>query len=94
MRKRWDFGWRWSLSATGVISFIYFVLFYLIYRNPSQDSGLSATELDFILRGGAQMEDQARARTGVSLDHLLRQPKVYGLALGWGAYNGNPDGGP
>lgn len=81
------FGWRWSFAATGFISFIYFVLFYLIYRNPSEDKGLSAQELGFILRGGAQLEDQVKAQTGSSLGYLLKQRKVYGLALGWGAYN-------
>ncbi|MFZ0816087.1 MAG: MFS transporter, partial [Candidatus Sulfotelmatobacter sp.] len=81
------FGWRWSFAATGLISFLYFILFYLIYRNPSEDKGLSADELQFILRGGAQKEDQTRARSGSSLGYLLRQRKVYGLALGWGAYN-------
>jgi sugar phosphate permease len=81
------FGWRWSFAATGFISFFYFVLFYLIYRNPSQDKGLSPNELQFILEGGAQLEDQVKARSGTSLGYLLRQRKVYGLALGWGAYN-------
>src|SRR6202034_3838853 len=81
------FGWRWSFAATGLISFLYFILFYLIYRNPSEDKGLSPDELQFILRGGAQAEDRARARSGSSLGYLLRQRKVYGLALGWGAYN-------
>lgn len=81
------FGWRWSFAATGFISFLYFVLFYLIYCNPSEDKGLSAKELQFILRGGAQREDRVKARSGTSLGYLLRQRKVYGLALGWGAYN-------
>ena len=81
------FGWRWSFAATGFISFLYFVLFYLAYRNPSEDKELSPEERDFILRGGAQLEDQAKARRGSSLSYLLRQRKVYGLALGWGAYN-------
>jgi MFS transporter, ACS family, D-galactonate transporter len=81
------FGWRWSFAATGFISLLYFVLFYLIYRNPSEDKGLSAFELEFILRGGAQLEDQVKAQSGSSLGYLLRQRKVYGLALGWGAYN-------
>jgi ACS family D-galactonate transporter-like MFS transporter len=81
------FGWRWSFAATGFISFLYFVVFYLIYRNPSEDKGLSPQELQFILRGGAQPEDRARARSGASLGYLLRQRKVHGLALGWGAYN-------
>jgi MFS transporter, ACS family, D-galactonate transporter len=81
------FGWRWSFAATGFLSFFYFVLFYLIYHNPSQDKGLSPNELQFILEGGAQVEDQGKARSGTSLGYLLRQRKVYGLALGWGAYN-------
>src|ERR1700690_578963 len=81
------FGWRWSFAATGFISFLYFVLFYLIYRNPSEDKKLSARELESILRGGAQPEDQVKAQSGSSLGYLLRQRKVYGLALGWGAYN-------
>ena len=81
------FGWRWSFAATGFISFLYFVLFYFIYRNPSQDKSLSAAEREFILRGGAQPEDQAKSKNGSSLGYLLKQRKVYGLALGWGAYN-------
>ena len=81
------FGWRWSFAATGFISLLYFVLFYLVYRNPSEDEKLSQQELQFLLRGGTQPEDQARARSGSSLGYLLTQRKVYGLALGWGAYN-------
>ncbi len=81
------FGWRWSFAATGFISFIYFLLFYAIYRNPSEDKGLSSAELEQILGGGAQPEGRANQRRGASLSYLLRQRKVYGLALGWGAYN-------
>ncbi len=81
------FGWRWSFAATGFMSFLYFALFYMIYRNPSEDKGLSASELQFIRSGGAQPEDRAKAAKGASLGYLLRQRKVYGLALGWGAYN-------
>jgi MFS transporter, ACS family, D-galactonate transporter len=81
------FGWRWSFAATGFISFLYFVLFYWIYRNPSEDNKLSTQEFQFILQGGAQPEDRMRARSGSSLGYLLTQQKVYGLALGWGAYN-------
>ena len=81
------FGWRWSFAATGFISLLYFLLFYWIYRNPSEDRGLSPQEHDFILQGGAQLEDQAKVRSGSALRYLLGQRKVYGLALGWGAYN-------
>lgn len=81
------FGWRWSFAATGFISLFYFALFSRVYRNPSEDQGLSAEEREYILRGGAQKEDQTGTKRGSSLAYLLRQPKVYGLVLGWGAYN-------
>jgi cyanate permease len=81
------FGWRWSFAATGFISFLYFLLFYSVYRNPSEDLKLTSSEREFILRGGAQLEGAGQAQRGSSLGYLLRQRKVYGLALGWGAYN-------
>lgn len=81
------FGWRWSFAATGVISFLYFVLFYWTYYNPSEDKGLSNEEFQFMVRGRVQPEGAAGGARGASLGYLLRQPKVYGLGLGWGAYN-------
>ncbi|HXX17707.1 MAG TPA: MFS transporter [Candidatus Eremiobacteraceae bacterium] len=82
-----EFGWRWSFAATGLVSFLYFVLFYLFYRNPSEDAPLSVAERELIRRGGAQPEDRARAEEGAPLGYLLRQKKVWGLVLGFAAYN-------
>jgi sugar phosphate permease len=81
------FGWRWSFAVTGFISLFYFLLFYGIYRNPSEDKGLSEAERQFMIEGGVQSEDVIVAKNRIALGYLLRQPKVYGLALGWGAYN-------
>jgi MFS transporter, ACS family, D-galactonate transporter len=81
------FGWRWSFAATGLVSLFYFALFYAFYRNPSEDPKLRAAEREFIVKGGAQLEDQMRAAQGAPLLYLLRQPKVWGLALGFGSYN-------
>jgi len=87
------FGWRFTFATTGVLSLLYFVLFYLFYRNPREDSQLSPQELHYIAAGGGQAENQRQAgRRPLSSDvlrlvYLLGQPKVYGLALGWGAYN-------
>src|SRR5271169_4549019 len=66
------FGWRWSFAATGFISFLYFVLFHFVYRNPSEDTKLSSTEREFILSGGAQPENSAQSGRGSSLGYLLR----------------------
>jgi len=81
------FGWRWSFAATGCFSFLYFILFYAFYRNPSEDKRLSEAERRFIAEGGAQPEDQERAAKGAPLGYLLRQKKVCGLALGSASYN-------
>jgi ACS family D-galactonate transporter-like MFS transporter len=81
------FGWRWSFAATGLISFFYLLLFYWTYYNPSADKSLTTEEFQFMQQGRVQPEGSATAARGASLGYLLRQPKVYGLGLGWGAYN-------
>jgi len=81
------YGWRWSFAATGFISILFFVLFYAFYRNPSEDKRLSVAERQFIAKGGAQPEDRAKAAKGAPLWYLLRQRRVYGLALGFFGYN-------
>lgn len=81
------FGWRWSFAATGLISFFYFILFSWTYYNPGADRLLSTDEFQFMQQGRVQPEGTATAARGASLGYLLRQPKVYGLSLGWGAYN-------
>lgn len=81
------FGWRWNFASTGIVSLAFFGLFYAFYKNPSQDAKLSAAEREHIRTGGAQPEDAARAATGAPLGYLITQPKVLGLALGYGSYN-------
>jgi ACS family D-galactonate transporter-like MFS transporter len=81
------FGWRWSFAATGFISLLYFALFFLYYRNPGEDMNLSAQERQYLAEGSVQPETPGRTKRSSLLVYLLRQPKVYGLALGWGAYN-------
>jgi MFS transporter, ACS family, D-galactonate transporter len=85
------FGWRWSFAVTGLISFLYFILFYCTYFNPRDDKGLSDEEFQFMARGGVQQAGTSSAGSsaarGATIGYLLRQPKVYGLGLGWGAYN-------
>jgi MFS family permease len=81
------FGWRWSFAATGILSFLYFVLFYWIYRNPSEDKSLTRAEREFIREGGAQPEGHAKIKEASSIAYLLRQRKVQGLVLGYASYN-------
>ena len=84
------FGWRWAFATTGFISFAYFLLFFWIYRSPSEDPDLSPAEFAYITGNRNQDPVGSVAPGGLnklSVLELLREKKVLGLALGWGAYN-------
>src|SRR5579875_1518178 len=50
------FGWRATFGFTGVLSFVFFLAFWWVYRNPSKDRTLSPEELQFIRAGHSQPE--------------------------------------
>lgn len=71
-------GWRLSFAATGLISFLYFLLFWRTYRDPAVSIGSNTEQ---------QNEIQPSVRRRVPLSYLLRRRKVIGLSLGMGSYN-------
>jgi MFS family permease len=79
-------GWRWGFGVTAVLSFGYFIAYWLIYRDPSQHPRLSAAEYDYIRQGGAAMEGESQSGTLATLGYLLRQRKLWGLTIGFAAY--------
>jgi len=79
-------GWRWGFAATALLSFAYFVAFFLIYRDPSKDTKLSDAERRYIVEGGATPEGAPSASAFAMLGYLLRQAKVWGLTIGFAAY--------
>jgi sugar phosphate permease len=80
-------GWRWSFALTGLISFAYFLLFWRVYREPSEDPLLTDAERSYIDHIDATNESGNLTAKDHSLFHLITVPKVVGLALGSGAYN-------
>ena len=79
------FGWRWSFAFTGLVSFLYFLLFWKIYCDPKDDAKLSDPESEYI---GNDCKSPATADSDqASLWYLLRQRKVLGMVLGFGSYN-------
>ncbi len=82
-------GWRWSFALTGVISLAYFFLFWKMYRDPDDDPLLTDVERLHIADGveSATRTDEPETTQSSSLGYLIRQKKVIGLALGFGAYN-------
>jgi sugar phosphate permease len=80
------FGWRAGFIVTAVLSFGYFVIFWLFYRDPSEDAKLSDAERDYIRKGGGNREGVAAGSSGAMLGYLLRLRKIWGLTIGFSAY--------
>lgn len=81
------FGWRGMFWTTAALSLVFFALFYIFYRNPSEDKRLTHAEAKYIADGGGEPETPAGERPrGASLGYLLAQPKVWGLTIGFAAY--------
>jgi MFS transporter, ACS family, D-galactonate transporter len=77
-------GWRWSFAVTGLLSFLYFLLFWRIYRDPKDDPDVTDAERDYL----ATDDEVAANEAGQgSLGYLMRQRKVIGMVLGFGSYN-------
>ncbi len=80
------FGWRGAFWSMAVLNFVYFILFYLVYRDPSADRRLSAVELEYIQSGGGAREGPAATSAGAMLGYLLSTRKIWGLTIGFAAY--------
>jgi MFS transporter, ACS family, D-galactonate transporter len=81
-----QFGWRWGFAITGMLSFLYFLAFLIVYRDPSRHPRLSSAERDYIRAGGATREGPAESGEVAMLGYLLRNRKVWGLTIGFSAY--------
>jgi ACS family D-galactonate transporter-like MFS transporter len=81
------YGWRAAFAFTAALSFVYFAIFYVFYRNPSAHPRLSPSEREYIVSGGAQPEGTSSAQSeGARLGYLLSRRKVWGLTIGFSAY--------
>lgn len=81
-----QFGWRWGFGITGILSFLYFLAFLIVYRDPSRHPRLSSVERDYIRAGGTTPEGPAESGEVAMLGYLLRNRKVWGLTIGFSAY--------
>lgn len=76
-------GWRWSFAATGLISLLYFLLFLLVYRDPTVEESAGLTPI----ANEAPQEQALVDNEELTLLRLIKKRKVLGLSLGAGAYN-------
>jgi sugar phosphate permease len=84
------FGWRAAFVASGLISLLFAVAYWLIYRNPKEMRAagkLKETEYQYLTDGGAQDETVVPPGSLRDFGYLLRNRKVWGLSLGFACYN-------
>jgi sugar phosphate permease len=81
-----SFGWRTGFALTAGLSFLYFIAFYVFYRDPSVHPRLAPAELAYIQQGGAAPEGLATTGAVNMLGYLLTKSKVWGLTIGFAAY--------
>lgn len=81
------FGWRLSFVFTGIVSVLYFLLFWWVYREPDEDPGLTRIERDYIECVDRTSPSSYTDGPELSLWSLMRQKKVLGVFIGFGAYN-------
>jgi MFS transporter, ACS family, D-galactonate transporter len=79
-------GWRGAFWTTAGLSFAFLVVFWMFYRDPSEDARLSRAEHDYILSGGATAEGRSGGGSLAMLGYLLGRRKVWGLTLGFACY--------
>lgn len=80
-------GWRGMFWTSAALSLAFFALLYVFYRNPGEDPALSPEERAYIAEGGAEPEAARGTKPkGAELSYILRQPKIWGLTLGFAAY--------
>lgn len=80
------FGWRFAFGVTGLLSFLFFLAFWFLYRDPDKDKKLSQQEKDYLAKNDA-LPQEKRVGRGATLGYLLKNKKVIGLSIGFAAYN-------
>jgi len=79
-------GWRWGFGVVAALSLVYFVVFYLVYQDPSKHPRLTGEERRYLVDQGAAPEGLPSETATGMLAYLLGTRKVWSLAIGFGAY--------
>ncbi|HVR02350.1 MAG TPA: MFS transporter [Polyangia bacterium] len=80
-----DYGWRTSFIVTGIIGVLWSVIWYAIYRHPSEHPRVSDAERAYILAG--QTAQPAVRGPKVPWRSLFRYRTIWGMMLGFFCLN-------
>jgi len=75
-------GWRALFLISGVLGLIFVPLWWLLYREPAEHTGVNAAELTLIREGGGRVAGESAAFTPSLLWALARHPQIIALCIG------------
>lgn len=78
-------GWRPSFLLFALVGVFWSIAWYVYYRDPSQHSQISADEKAYIQAN--DVTDGGAVRMDISIWHLMRYRKIWGMSLGFFCYN-------
>ena len=75
-------GWRWAFIITGLIGFIWLVLWLLLYQIPSREKRLSRQEFEYINSDKEETAEKEEAGAKISWARLLTYRQTWAFAIG------------
>ena len=72
--------WKWAFIITGLLGFVWIVLWLLIYQPPEKHSRVSAKELRYILSDDEPTSDSPEGQ-GITWRSLFRYRQTYAICL-------------
>lgn len=81
-------GWRGLFVITGLVGIVWGIIWYILYRDPTDHSRVNKQELDHIEKGGGLINRQSKELVEktkfkwIYLKQVLRQRKLWGIYIG------------
>lgn len=81
-------GWKGLFVSTGVVGLIWGIIWYLLYRDPLDHSGVNEAELTYIETGGGLFRNKERNTGGPSVWQWVNVKQVFSSRTLWGVFIG------
>ena len=75
-------GWKWAFILTGLIGFVWLILWFIFYEVPAKQKRLSAAEYEYIHSDKDETAEQEIAGAKISWGKLLRYKQTWAFAIG------------
>jgi sugar phosphate permease len=79
-------GWKGAFVVTGLLNVIYTIIFWIVYRDPSDHPKLSSEEYEYIKKYGGQSKEKVEGKIIQNFLALTRVRKMWGFTIGYMSY--------